>query len=55
MSPGLSVCEEEEEGGWGGGGVGGGAEITVNVTLPPLSIIHFQSIAVPGFCETAWR
>lgn len=25
------------------------AEITVNVTLPPLSIIRFQSIAVAGF------
>lgn len=50
-------------GGGGGGGRGrgegvgveggserrGGAEITVNVTLPPLSIIHFQSIAIPGF------
>lgn len=32
-----------------GVGVWVGAEITVNVTLPPLSIIHFQSIAVPGF------
>lgn len=31
-----------------GGGRGWGAEITVNVTPPPLSIIHFQSIVVPG-------
>lgn len=27
------------------------AEITVNVTLPPLSIIRFQSIAVAGFAR----
>lgn len=58
MSLDSSAClEEEEEGGegvrvWvGREGVRGGrgAEITVNVTLPPLSIIHFQSIAIPGF------
>lgn len=30
-------------------GVWAWAEITVNVTLPPLSIIRFQSIAVAGF------
>lgn len=36
-------------GGWGRLGACVGTEITVNVTLPPLSIIHFQSIAVPGF------
>lgn len=28
-----------------------GAEITVNVTLPPLSIIHFQSSTIPGFAR----
>lgn len=59
MSLDSSACleEEEEEGGegvrvwvWREGVRGGrGAEITVNVTLPPLSIIHFQSIAIPGF------
>lgn len=26
-------------------------EITLNVTLPPLSIIRFQSIAVAGFAR----
>lgn len=30
-------------------GVWAWAEITVNVTLPPLSIIRFQSIVVGGF------
>ena len=60
MSLDSSACleeeGEEEEGGegvrvwvWREGVRGGGAEITVNVTLPPLSIIHFQSIAIPGF------
>lgn len=56
------------DGGWGCGrgaggvvvvvgvvGCEGGGEITVNVTPAPLSIIHFQSIAVGQPAKTAWR